>query len=205
MVVSSDVPRPAENTSTVCVVPRLAAKPEQIAAPNKPGQPPAPVLTDAELRDLADCVRPKLVAAFRSSESAAARSYGSWTLYSSQPFGSEHGSYLEIFGNAKATSFGRFEDAGVLPAGAILAKHHFSIAGNGAISRGPLLFMEKMAAGFNPDTNDWRFTLVAPDGTIVGETAGRNASGVAYCAECHKAGRKQDFLMFVPPQYRRSG
>jgi hypothetical protein len=190
-------------TATTCVVPRLAAAPERLTKPNAPGNPPAPVLTDAELRALTDCVRPKLVAAFATSESPPARAYGNWRLYSSQPFGSEHGSYLEIFANEKAAAFGRFEDAGVLPEGAILAKHHFSVTGDGVIERGPLLMMEKMNAGFDPDTNDWRFRVVAPDGAIAGETKGRNAATFAYCAECHKAGRRQDFLMFVPPQYRR--
>jgi hypothetical protein len=192
-------------TATTCVVPRLAIAPERIAKPNAPGNPPAPVLTDAELRALTDCVRPKLVAAFAGSESAPARDYGKWRLYSSQPFGSEHGSYLEIFANDKAAAFGKFEDAGVLPEGAIIAKHHFSITEAGVIQRGPLLMMEKMNAGFDPDTNDWRFRVVGPDGTIAGETKGRNAAAFAYCVECHKAGRRQDFLMFVPPQYRRPG
>jgi hypothetical protein len=192
-------------TATTCIVPRLAAAPERIVTPNAPGNPPIPVLTDAELRTLTDCVRPKLVAAFTNSESPPAREFGTWRLYSSQPFGSEHGSYLEIFGNAKAAAFGRFEDAGVLPEGAILAKSHFSVTENGTITRGPLLMMEKMPRGFDPEINDWRFRVVAPDGTIAGETQGRNAAAFAYCADCHKAGRKQDFLMFVPPQYRRPG
>jgi hypothetical protein len=191
--------------ATTCVVPRLAAAPERPSKPNAPGNPPAPVLTDAELRALTDCVRPKLVAAFANSESPPAREYGNWRLYSSQPFGSEHGSYLEIFANDKAAAFGRFEDAGVLPEGAILAKHHFSISEAGVIERGPLLMMEKMRAGFDPDNNDWRFRVVAPDGAIAGETKGRNEAAFAYCAECHKVGRRQDFLMFVPPQYRRKG
>jgi hypothetical protein len=191
--------------ATGCGVPRLAAAPEAPARENRPGNPPVPTLTEAELAALMPCVRPQLVAAFRASESPAARAYGSWQIYTSQPFGSEHGSYLEIVANDRAAAFGRFEDAGVLPEGAIIAKPHFSVAGDGAVRRGPLLLMEKMRSGFSPATGDWRFTMVAPNGAIAGETAGRNAGAVEFCIECHKAAWRQDFLMFVPPQYRRRG
>jgi hypothetical protein len=189
--------------STACAVPRLAATPDPPKRANAPGNPPAPVLTAAELTGLADCVRPALAAAMRDSEAPAARAYASWPRYSSRPFGSEHGSYLEIFANDKASAFGRFEDAGVLPDCAIVVKHHFSVSGTGAVSRGPLLTMQKMQPGFNPPTADWRFTMITPDGKIAGETAGRNATAVDFCLECHKAAWRQDFLMFVPPEFRR--
>lgn len=191
--------------ATSCVVPRLAAAPERPGVENRPGNPPKPVLSDAELAALMPCVRPQLMSAMRSSESPAARAYGTWQIYTRQPFGSEHGSYLEIFANDRGAALGRFEDAGVLPAGAIIAKPHFSVTGAGIVRRGPLLLMEKMGPGFNPPTADWRFTMIAPDGTIAGETRGRNAGAVEFCVECHKAAWRQDFLMFVPPQFRRPG
>lgn len=190
---------------TTCAVPRLGAVPDPAHHTNAPGNPPLPRLTDAELVALASCVRPQLVDAFRLSESEAARQYGSWRLYSTQPFGSEHGSYLEIFANDRAEAFGHFEDAGVLPEGAVIAKHHFSVTGDGVVRRGPLLLMEKMRTGFSPATNNWRFIVVGPSGAVAGETGGRNAAAVEFCVECHKAARRQDFLMFVPPQYRHPG
>jgi len=189
--------------STGCVVPRLAATPSPPVRPNAPGNPPAPVLSEAELVGLADCVRPVLASSMHASEAPAARVYSSWPRYSLRPFGSEHGSYLEIFANEKAEAFGRFEDAGVLPEGSIVAKHHFSVSGAGVVSRGPLLTMQKMQRGFNPTTTDWRFTMIMPDGRIAAETAGRNSAGVDFCVECHKAAWRQDFMMFVPPEFRR--
>lgn len=188
-----------------CAVPRLVAAPERPAGENRPGNPPKPVLTDAELDALLPCVRPQLMNAMRASESPAARDYGTWQIYTRRPFGSEHGSYLEIHANDRAAAFGKFEDAGILPEGAIVAKPHFSVTGDGTVRRGPLLLMQKMRPGFSPTTSDWRFTMIAPDGTIAGETGGRNAGAVEFCVECHKAAWRQDFLMFVPPQFRRPG
>lgn len=190
--------------ATSCAVPRLAATPSPPARANAPGNPPAPVLSGAELIELAGCVRPALAASMRDSEAPAARLYSSWPRYSLRPFGSEHGSYLEIFANERASAFGRYEDAGVMPEGAIIAKHHFSVSGSGAVSRGPLLTMQKMQPGFNRTTADWRFTMITPEGKIAGETAGRNAGAVDFCIECHKAAWRQDFLMFVPPEFRRT-
>jgi hypothetical protein len=45
--------------------------------------------------------------------------------------------------------------------------------------------------------------MIAPDGHVAGETVGRNAATVDFCLECHKAAWRQDFLMFVPPEFRR--
>src|SRR5258708_3370354 len=140
-------PSETGTVATTCVVPRLAATPERITKPNAPGNPPAPVLTDPELRTLTNCVRPNLAAAFGASESPPAREYSTWRLYSSQPFGSEHGSYLEIFANNKAAAFGKFEDAGVLPEGAIIAKSHFSVTESGTITPGPPLMLEQTGDG----------------------------------------------------------
>ena len=194
---------PDGDLATGCTVPRLVATPDPPQRENRPGQLPVPTLTTPELTALADCVRPVLAASMRASEAPSVRGYGSWPRYALRPFGSEHGSYLEIFANDKAAAFGRFEDAGVFPEGATIAKHHFSVSGTGTVSRGPLLTMEKMRRGFNMSAGDWRFTMIAPDGRILGESNGRNAAAVDFCLECHKAAWRQDFIMFVPPEFRR--
>ena len=47
--------------------------------------------------------------------------------------------------------------------------------------------MEKMAAGFNADSNDWRYTMIMPNGSIFGTTNGNNSSKVQFCIDCHQA------------------
>lgn len=68
---------------------------------------------------------------------------------------------------------------------------------------GPLYMPEKMPAGFDPDGGDWRYTLLGPDGQIVGQTGGRADVWMGHCKACHVAAREQDFLLFPAPPYRR--
>jgi hypothetical protein len=68
---------------------------------------------------------------------------------------------------------------------------------------GPLFIMEKMAAGFSPESGDWRYIMIMPDGAVFGTTKGKNADKVGFCAECHGlVGETQDSLYFLPEEYR---
>lgn len=68
---------------------------------------------------------------------------------------------------------------------------------------GPLFIMEKMQAGFNAESGDWRYTMIMPDGSVFGTTKGRGAAKMKFCAECHASvGEAQDHLFFLPAEYR---
>ncbi len=77
--------------------------------------------------------------------------------------------------------------AGDVPVGARLVKEHFEragVAGADASDRpgsptGPIMMMEKMEKGFDPDHGDWRYVVVSSTGTVVED--GR----VESCAGCH--------------------
>ncbi len=63
--------------------------------------------------------------------------------------------------------------------------------------------MEKMETGFNPNSANWRFTMILPEGNILGSTKGENSDNVAFCSPCHAdAGESFDHLFFVPKSYR---
>jgi hypothetical protein len=63
--------------------------------------------------------------------------------------------------------------------------------------------MEKMEAGFNPDSDDWRYTLINPDGSVVGITNGPGTENVEFCVACHlPAAEDQDSLLFLPEDLR---
>jgi hypothetical protein len=188
-----------------CVVPRLAAAPERDTGDNHPGRLPTPVLRDDEVAAIDSCLAGFRRAGFGRSDIAAAREYHAWQRFATRPWRSEHGWNLDVFGNPRAGAYARAEESGVLPEGAIVAKHGFRVGAAGEAIAGPLFLMEKMRPGFNAATNDWRFTLVAPDGRLIGETAGRDAAAVQFCADCHQAARRQDFLLYVPAPLRRSG
>jgi hypothetical protein len=71
-----------------------------------------------------------------------------------------------------------------------------------SIVLGPLFVMEKMSPGFNYVTGDWRFTEIQSDGTLSGETNGRQSERVEYCIGCHLAEQQHDYLYFIPPEFR---
>ena len=67
----------------------------------------------------------------------------------------------------------------------------------------PLFLMEKMAPGFSPESRDWRYTMIMPDGSLFGVTQGEGSGRVKFCITCHEtAGDENDHLFFVPEDYR---
>ncbi len=97
----------------------------------------------------------------------------------------------------------KYENAGILPAGAIIAKDSFVVAKDGSLTLGPLFVMEKMEKGFSYVSGDWRYSMVMPDGSIFGKTNGENAERVEFCIGCHLAREKYDHLYFVPSKFRK--
>ena len=69
---------------------------------------------------------------------------------------------------------------------------------------GPLFIMEKMAAGFNKPSGDWRYSMVMANGAFMGTTNGKGSASVAFCIECHASvAEDQDHLFFLPEEVRR--
>ena len=147
-----------------------------------------------------------MVDAYTLSDDPVARDYRSWTRYSRTPYESAtHGSrYVNNYANRTASAYGDYEQAGTLAVGSILAKDAFTVTADGAVFPGPLAIMEKMEAGFNLASRDWRYSEIMPDGSLVGMTNGFNSEGVAFCITCHEtAGDEQDHLFFLPEENRR--
>ncbi len=132
------------------------------------------------------------------------RVYDGWRRYNRAPYlSATHGRrYVNNYANPRAAAYGRFEGAGRLPVGAIVAKDSFTVTEDGEISPGPLFLMEKMPKGFNYASGDWRYTAIMPDGSVLGVTGGENAAAVEYCIGCHLAVESQDHLYFPPPKMR---
>jgi hypothetical protein len=162
-------------------------------------------LTDAEAIAVYDCLLRELKAAYAKSDNAVALSYAAWPRFSKQPYQSgTHGNrYVQNYANGKARAYGAFEQAGKMPAGAALAKDSFAVLPNGKVMAGPLFIMEKMNAGFYAASDDWRYTMVMPDGSVFGATKGRGAKKVEFCIGCHIAVAPEvDSMMFMPDEYR---
>ncbi|MDJ0944289.1 MAG: hypothetical protein QNJ30_12525 [Kiloniellales bacterium] len=141
-----------------------------------------------------------MIAAYGLSGDATSKTYRGWRRYNRVPYRSAtHGErFVNNYANALAKAYGSFEDAGRMPQGALLAKDSFAVTARGDVFSGPLFLMEKMAPGFSPANNDWRYSMIMPDGSLFGETGGPGSARVAFCHGCHAEVGGADNLFFVP-------
>ena len=182
-----------------CAANPCAANP---CAPAESGEP-----TEAEAAAAYDCIADAMQAAYAKSGHPVAAAYIDWPRYNKVPYRSEtHGNrYVNNYANDVAKDYGAFEDAGVMPAGSVVAKNSFGVSAKGQVSLGPLFVMEKMPAGFNPPSADWRYTMIMPDGGIYGTTKGASSAKVQFCVDCHMGlAEDTDSLLFIPDEYRIS-
>lgn len=145
-----------------------------------------------------------LATSYAKSEVPVAVVYQQWKRANAAPYHSySHGRrLLNNYVNEAAEGYFRFEQAGDLPVGAIIAQDSFAVDADGNLLPGPLFVMEKMPAGFNYVSGDWRFTQIEADGRLGGQTKGTNAESVERCIRCHLAAEKTDYLFFVPGPHR---
>ncbi|NIR27773.1 MAG: cytochrome P460 family protein [Gammaproteobacteria bacterium] len=200
-VVSGDEPASEEAGKDIEMSP-ISGPPEQ---PRRHFRLRSPAeLTPSDASGYYDIIRGALSNGYGRSGLSAARSYQRWRRYNRAPYlSSAHGNhYLNNYANATASAYGGYEKAGELPVGSVIAKDSFAVTRTGGILLGPLFIMEKMPAGFSYVSGDWRYTLVQPDGTVLGRTKGEGAERVQYCIGCHLAVEDQDHLYFVPEPYR---
>ncbi len=164
-------------------------------------------LSDSETSTIYAIAKASLALGYARSGVGAAQEYPRWRRYNTVPYlSATHGNhYINNYANDVARGYGRFEAAGKLPVGSIIAKDSFSVTETGGILLGPLFLMEKMPEGFSYASGDWKYTMIQPDGTLMGETNGRGSERVQYCIGCHLAVEHQDHLYFVPEQVRRRG
>jgi hypothetical protein len=132
--------------------------------------------------------------------------YQNWLNVSKTPYISEtHGGrYVNNYADGHGDyRYAKYEDAGVMPLGSVVAKDSFVINSDGSAKAGPLFVMEKMAAGFNKESGDWRYSMIMPDGKLYGSTKGKNSAAMMMCNECHSAvAEEQDYLWFLPEEDR---
>lgn len=194
-----------------CYVPRLqeaaAASGITDANPCGPCGPCGPgaviELEMDEAKAAYDCIKDDLAEAYAVSGLEVATAYVNWDNYSAAPYLSAlHGSrYVNNLGNEAAASYAEWEAGGPMVPGGILVKDSMTISTTGKVGVGPLFLMEKMEAGWNPDSDDWKYSLVTANGSVFGETKGTNAGAVGFCVDCHLAAER-DHMFFLPEELR---
>jgi len=164
-------------------------------------------INDATAITIYERIRDKMAEDYAKSGLDSAESYTDWRKYSTAPYPSaQHGRrYVNNYANDAASAYGRYENAGKMPVGAIIAKDSFEVTARGDVLSGPLFVMEKMPEDFHAATGDWRYTMILPNGHIFGRTEKNDLNNTGFCADCHRAaGAETDDLLFLPEDYRRS-
>ncbi len=179
---------------------------------------PPPDVTEEELQALYDCMiemteamdatgeAQLMLASWSESDREEGSAFLGWTNFASTPYISfTHGERFATnhANEIAAEVYGLYEDIEEMPVGGIVAKPTFSIGADGQAYWETLFLMEKAGAGASPDTNDWIYTAIMPDGGLMGRTLGENSDGMYFCAACHMAGGEDtDDLLFMEEQYR---
>ncbi len=182
--------------------PCAAANPCNPCAPANPcAAAEAGELNEAGAREIYEGLMAKMREAYGASGDPVATDYQGWPRFSTAPYRSAtHGNrYVQNYADPKAAgAYGKYEEVDRIPTGGIVAKDSFVVKPDGSVTLGPLFVMEKLAAGSSPDTADWKYTLIMPDG--------RTMSGdqTRFCAECHQLAAETDSLYFLPEGYRVS-
>lgn len=132
------------------------------------------------------------------------RNYQSWPLFNDAPYiSATHGQrFVNSYANRMAFNYGTLQDGETLPAGSVLAKDSMTVTDEGRVHPGAMFVMEKLPQGTNPETADWRYIMVLPDGSLFGDTLGARAGAVAYCHECHEQVADRDYTFFVPEEFQ---
>jgi hypothetical protein len=158
-------------------------------------------LNEAEAMAAYDCVSPHMATAYRKSCHPVAVTYRSWRRFSRISYPAEaHGvRFMNNYANDVARAdYGKWEAAGKMPSGSVLAKDSFIVGENGSIAVGPLFVMAKGAAGSKSAMRDWTYTMVMPSGDVR-----QDAAIQKFCNDCHRrAGAQDDNLMFLPLPFR---
>lgn len=152
-----------------------------------------------------DRIRNDMIAGYGLSGMPHAGSYTFWPRLNTVPYRSaQHGErFVNNYSNGTGRAYRFYERAGPMPEGAVLAKDSFAVTKRGEVFSGPLFIMEKMAPGFRPDSRDWRYTMIMPDGSLFGTTNGAGSARVEFCIRCHaEAGDDRDHLFYVPEEFR---
>lgn len=164
------------------------------------------LLSGEEAEKLYIELKEEMAKGYRLSRQPGTANYQTWKRQNRIPYPSvSHGNrFLNNYTNNTARAYGRFNQAGILPVGSIIAKDSITLSNDAVPMPGALFLMEKMPRGFNYVSGDWRYTMVMPDGSLFGTTNGEGTQRVKFCISCHLAVEQQDHLFFIPEEYRQN-
>lgn len=166
-------------------------------------QNPAELSRD-EANAIYDKLKEMMASGYAISQMALIEDYQSWTRYNSAPYlSATHGQrFVNNYANETGKGYGSLKEGEKLQQGTVLAKDSITVNEDGDFFPGALFLMEKLSAGASPDTADWRYIVINPDGSLAGDTIGDGPELVKYCHDCHIGMAEMDYIFYVPEDYR---
>jgi len=152
-------------------------------------QVPGYELSGDQAQSVYDCLRADLQAGYQSGAKRwipeeFVKEYPGWTKASAFPAapGFHGGRFLVTYVNSRgAQEYLKYKKENVqIPAGTRIAKESFAVDDDGKVSKGPLFLMEKTAPGTSPETDDWYYMMVSPQG------APQAVDVMTACSSCHQ-------------------
>lgn len=166
----------------------LSFAPVAQAAPCDPGKD-GNDLTFEEAQTVYDCIAAELAAGYMKGDkkwipAGYVADYRNWTPVNTLPAnpGVHGGRFLLTWVNdVGAEEYLKYKEEDVsIPAGTVIAKESFAVTEKGKVQSGPLFIMEKRTAGVSPETDDWYYMMVAPNGVP------QAVPVMTACSECHQ-------------------
>lgn len=157
-------------------------------------------LEAAQIHQIYECISDALAKGYAKEGDEIASNFRSWTVSSTRPaVAGAHGNrLLQTFANdIAAEQYLKFEEEGVvMPVGSILAKESIKLnkKKKKAVA-GPLFIMTKMEVGSIPETADWLYAGIKPNGKPMKFTQ-------SFCHDCHAAYEDQDMLAYPLEEVR---
>jgi hypothetical protein len=183
----------------------LLAAPEGQASGCIAARPDTALAAD-EANAVYDCLQDILQEGYRQGDkrwipAEYVEDYRSWTPASRYPaFSAAHGGrHLVTYVNqVGAQDYLRFSESEVeMPTGSLIAAESFSVDERGRAQPGPLFLMEKVEPGRSPQTDDWFYMAVAPNGSPMVMDV------ISSCGTCHQGQLGQRGGLGYPPAEAR--
>lgn len=159
-------------------------------------------LEAAQISEIYACLKDTMAEGYAREGDEVASSYRSWTVSSTRPaVAGPHGNrLLQTFANdIAAEQYLAFAEEGVkMPAGSVLAKESITISKKKKQAVvGPLFIMTKMEDGAIPETADWLYAGIQPNGKVM-------KIKQSFCHDCHANYAEQDMLAYPLEEVRVS-
>ena len=161
-------------------------------------------LTQEQANAIYDELKARLDALYAPADLDLIKNYQSWKRYNTAPYiSATHGQrFVNNFVNEIGSDYGKLKSGERYPVGTVLAKDSITVTDDGKTFPGAMFVMEKLPEGRSPETADWRYVMVIPDGSVFGDTIGDEPELVEYCHVCHEAVADDDYVFYIPEDYR---